>query len=471
MSTALSNRPAERLDPVGDSSGVRYLRPGDVGYEPASTAWNRLGSHRPAVVAIAQHAEHVVEAVRYARAEGFGVGVMATGHGTATAVRGGMLINTSAMQELSVDPITATARVGAGVSWERLNARAAQHGLFGLQGSNSIVGVAGYSLGGGFGWLGRHHGFASQTIVSADLVTADGELITVTERNHPELFWGLRGSAGNLGVVTALELRLVELDVVYGGALYYLLADAHRVLTEYRDWAARQPNELASSATLVNFPALPFLPEPLRGKSFACVRLCYSGRDLGPGVAAVRELRQCLGVPLIDDVRRMPATELDRISAEPRDPIAVVMHSELIQDLTPDVVDALVREQTADSPLLFVELRQLGGALRVPEDQLSPLNRTGAGFTVNAAGLAVSPELHAAATAKLAALTRRLAPLADGAGYVNFLEGAEGAERIRSAFSAPEWERLTDLKTRWDPDNLFRFNRNIPPHAGAMSPA
>ena len=470
MSSALINQ----IQPVRGAdaaSGVRYLRPGDDGFEQAITAWNRLGSHQPAVVALADHPEHVVEAVRYARAEGLGVGVMATGHGTGIPVRGGMLINTSAMQALSVDPITATARVQAGVTWQRLNDRAAQHGLFGLQGSNSIVGVVGYSLGGGFGWLGRHHGFAAQSIVSAELVTADGDLITVSESNQPDLFWGLRGSAGNLGVVTALELQLVELDVVYGGALYYPLADAHRVLTEYRDWAIRQPDELASSVALVNFPPLPFLPEQLRGQSFACVRLCYSGSGLAPGVAAVRELRHCLGAPVIDEVRRMSALELDRISAEPRDLIAVAMHSELIHDLSPDVIAALVREQTADSPLLFVEARQLGGALRVPDDQLSPINRTGAGFSVNAAGLAVTPELHAASSAKLAALAQRLEPLADGAGYVNFLEGVDGAARIRRAFSDADWERLNDLKTRWDPQNLFRFNRNIPPRAGAMSPA
>lgn len=470
MSTTLINQVAPGR-PEGAQSGVRYLRPGDEGFEEAGTAWNRLGSHQPAVIAMAEHPEHVVAAVRYAKASGLGVGVMATGHGTGNAVRGGMLINTSAMQGLSVDPVTATARVQAGVSWETLNARAARHGLFGLQGSNSIVGVVGYSLGGGFGWLGRHYGFAAQSIVSAELVTADGELRTVSESNHPDLFWGLRGSAGNLGVVTSMELRLVDLDVVYGGALYYPLADAHRVLTEYRDWAVRQPDELASSATLINFPPLPFLPEVLRGRSFACVRVCYSGDNLAPGVAAVRELRHCLGAPIIDEVRRMPALELDLISAEPRDPLAVVMHSELVHDLTPDVIAALVREQTADSPLLFVEMRQLGGALRVPAEQLSPLNRTGSGFSVNAAGLAVTPELHAASEAKLDALAQRLGPLADGAGYVNFLEGAEGAARIRSAYSDADWDRLVELKTRWDPQNVFRFNRNIPPRTGAMSPA
>jgi len=457
--------------PRSQSTGVRYLYPGDEGYQRAVTAWNPLGSHRPSVVALAERADHIVEAVRLARAEGMGVGVMATGHGTGHAVDGGMLINTAAMRGLLVDPVAATARVQAGVSWAELNARAAQHGLFGLQGSNSVVGVVGYSLGGGFGWLGRHHGFASQSIVSADVITAAGERITVDADHHPDLFWGLRGSAGNLGIVSSLEMRLVEVDVVYGGALFYPLADARRVLSCYADWAMGQPDAMASSVVLANFPALPMVPEAVRGRSFACVRLCYSGADLAPGVAAVRDLRHTLGAPLLDQVQRMPALELDRISAEPRDPVPVLLHSEQIAALTPAVIEQVVAEQTPDSGLLFVEFRQLGGALRVPPDQLSPLNRTGAGFTVNAVGLAISPEAHATVTAALARLGARLAPLADGSGYINFLEGADGSARIRSAFSDAEWDRLTRLKGRWDPENLFRFNRNIPPYPGTMSPA
>lgn len=450
---------------------VRFLYPGDAGYEAAVTAWNLLGSHAPAVVALATRPDHVVQAVRRARADGLGVGVMATGHGTGVAVAGGMLVNTSGLRGLIVDPVSRTARVQAGVTWRELNERAARFGLIGLQGSSSHVGVVGYSLGGGFGWLGRHYGFASQSIVSADLVTADGELITVDATHHPELFWGLCGSAGNFGIVTALELRLVELDVVYGGALYYPLADAVRVLGGYADWVRRQPDEIASSVALVNFPPLPALPEELRGGSFACVRLCYSGADLGPGVAAVRDLRHALGTPLVDQVRRMPALDLDLISAEPVDPLPVLLHSALLPDLTGPLIEQVAATQTPDSGVLFAEFRHLGGALRVPSDQLSPLNRTAAQFSLNAAALAVPPAGRPGAAAALEVLVGRLAPFADGAGYVNFLEGADGSRRMHTAFSEPEWHRLQALKSHWDPGNLFRFNRNIPPYAGAMSPA
>ena len=463
---------AERhYSPDPDLDDVRFLYPGDADYQQAVTAWNLLGSHAPAVVAMASRPEHVVQAVRRARADGLGVGVMATGHGTGVAVAGGMLVNTSAMRGLMVDPVSRTARVQAGVSWREVNERAARYGLIGLQGSSSRVGVVGYSLGGGFGWLGRHFGFASQSITSAELVTAVGELVTVDASHHPELFWGLRGSAGNLGIVTAIELRLVELDVVYAGALYYPLADAVDVLGGYAEWARKQPDEIASSAALVNFPPLPALPEELRGRSFACIRVCYSGADLGPGVAAVRDLRHALGTPLIDQVRRMPALDLDLVSAEPVDPLPVLLHSALLPDLTGPLIEQVAAAQTPDSGVLFVEFRHLGGALRVPSDQLSPMNRTGAQFSLNAAALAFPPGGPQGAAAALDVVARRVAPFADGAGYVNFLEGADGSRRMHSAFSEPEWRRLQALKSHWDPGNLFRFNRNIPPYPGAMSPA
>lgn len=450
-------------------AGVRYLYPGDADFERAVTAWNPLGSHQPAVVALAERADHVVQAVRKARAEGLGVGVMATGHGTGFAVRGGMLINTSAMRDLIVDPVSRTARVEAGVTWAELNGRASQHGLIGLQGSSSRLGVVGYSLGGGFGWLGRHFGFASQSIVAAELVTASGDLITVDATHHPELFWGLRGSAGNFGVVTALELRLFEVDVVYGGSLFYPLTDAVRVLTGYAAWAEQQEDAMASSIALVNFPEVPFVPEALRGGSFACLRVCYSGGDLGPGVAAVRELRHALGEALIDQVGRLPARDLDLISAEPVDPLPVMTHSGLATESTPELIAALAAALTPQSGLLFVELRRLGGALRVPSDQLSPIHRTDAKYSVNAIALAVPPGGVRAAEQAVETVAHRLAPHLNGAGYVNFLEGGTGASRMHTAFSEPEWRRLQELKGRWDPDNLFRFNRNIPPR-GAYHP-
>lgn len=177
----------------------------------------------------------------------------------------------------------------------------------------------------------------------------------------------------------------------------------------------------------------------------------------------MRDLRYQLGEPLIDNVRRMPAVELDAISAEPSDGMPVVMHGEMLPALSPGLIEAVTREQTADSPLMVVEMRHLGGALRVGDEQLSPLNRTTAAFSFNALGPAFDPELRAAAQAKLDSLAVGIAPFADGSAYVNFMEGP-GAEMGR-AFAPAEWERLVALKATWDATNLFRFNRNIAPRA------
>lgn len=298
-------------------SDAPFVRHGDARYAEAVTAWNLLQSHRPDVVVLAEHPQDVASAVRHARAHRLGVGVMATGHGTGVPADRGVLINTSAMTALSVDPATKTARVGAGVTWAQLNARAARYGLIGLQGSNSALSVVGYSLGGGYGWLGRHFGFASQSIVEFEVVTATGDVVTVSATEHPDLFWGVFGSAGNFGIVTALTTRLVDVTTVYGGTVYYPASEARRVLTAYASWAERQPPQMTTAATLVSFPPLPGLPPEIVGRPLVGVRMCWSGRDLEPGVAPAAQLLATLGGPLVNHLGMLPATELDGSAAIP----------------------------------------------------------------------------------------------------------------------------------------------------------
>lgn len=459
--TQVHTPPNHESGPPG--SDAPMVTPGDDRYERAVTAWNLLQSHRPEVVVLAEHPQDIASAVRYARRRGLGVGVIATGHGTGIPADGGVLISTSAMTSLSVDPASRTARLGAGVTWSQLHERAARYGLVGLQGSNSSLSVVGYSLGGGFGWLGRQHGFASQSVVELELVTASGEILTVTETEHPDLFWGVPGSAGNLGIVTSLVVRLVDVAVVYGGTVYYPAAQAKSVLAAYADWARDQPPEMMTAATLVSFPPLPGLPPEIVGKPLVGVRMCWSGRDLEPGIAAVAQLRSRLGVPLLDQTGLLPAAELDRISGGPRDPMPYLIDGALVDDLTPGLIDHLIGVYGVGSALAVIEVRQLGGALRVPADRLSPLGRGDERFMVEAVAPAFDPAQQAAAAAKLAELVDGLAAYGDGTTYVNFLTGADGAARMRRAFSAAEWDRLRDLKRRWDPDNVFRFNRNIPP--------
>ena len=198
--------------------------PGDTGYDAARGAWNLNAIHRPAVVVLAQDADDISTAVRFARSAGLGVGVLATGHGTGLPCDDGLLINTSRMRQVRVDPVARIARVAAGAVWNDVVPAAAAHGLAGLPGSSTTVGVVGYTLGGGFGWLGRRYGLAAHTITRADVVLADGDHITASRgRSSRSLFWGLQGGTGNLGIVTALEFALHPVSEVYGGNLYYPL--------------------------------------------------------------------------------------------------------------------------------------------------------------------------------------------------------------------------------------------------------
>jgi FAD/FMN-containing dehydrogenase len=218
----------------------------------------------------------MLAAVRLVREEGLGVGVLVTGHGVASPCNGGVLINTSRMRGIRVNPEARTVRVEAGVLWRDVIPEAQAFGLVGLLGSSSGVGVVGYTLGGGFGWLGRKYGFNAESIREADVVTADGELLRVDAYEHPDLFWGLKGSAGNFGAVTSLEFALYPLTTSYGEGLYYPVERAAEALDLYRRGAAGLPNEMTTSISFMNFPPLPVLPEPLRGRSVSALRACTS---------------------------------------------------------------------------------------------------------------------------------------------------------------------------------------------------
>ncbi len=443
------------------------LLPGAEGYDQARAAWNLNARHRPAMVVMAEDANDVRAAVRAARDEGLGVGVMATGHGTGAPCDGGVLINTSRMRGVHVDPQARTARVEAGAKWADVVPEAAVHRLAALLGSSSQVGVVGYTMGGGFGWLGRRYGFAADSVTQAEVVTATGELVSTSTHENPDLFWGLRGGAGNFGIVTSLEFALYPVENVYGGNLYYPVDRAREVLELYADWSTTLPDEMMSAATFRKFPPLPHIPEPFRGQSFVAVRGCYSGDDLEAGQRLTKPVREALGKPAIDTFAVMPAPATDTISLDPVDPIGAHQHSELLRDLTPETIETLVA-LGADSPLVMLELRQLGGALSRPSDtDLSPMGHSDARFTLNAIGVTPTPESAQVVRSYLAQLADTVRPHATGGTYVNFLE-LDGVtpQRVQAAYSPADWKRLVELKDRYDPHNLFRFNRNIPPNGG-----
>ncbi|MDQ4128889.1 MAG: FAD-binding oxidoreductase [Actinomycetota bacterium] len=449
--------------------GAAYV-PNEEGYDEASRAWNLAAHQEPAIVVMAEGASDVLVAVRFARDAGLGVGVMATGHGIGAPCDGGVLINTSRMRGVRVDPVARTARVEAGAQWTDVMPEAQAHGLAGLLGSTSHVGVVGYTMGGGFGWLGRKYGFNAASVREADVVTADGELLRVSADEHPDLFWGLKGGGGNFGIVTSMEFELYPLTMLYGGNLIYPMEKAREVLEAYARWSADLPEEMSTGVAFMNIPPLPAVPEPLRGKSVIALRGVYCGEQPEDGEELFRPVREGLGEPIVDTVGVMPYAAMDSISMDPVDPMGARQHSEMLGELSPEAIDTLVEVAGAssNSPLIVLELRQLGGALARTADSLSTMGNGEAKFIMNGVGPAFTPEMEAGVQAHLARVAEATRPFQTGDTYVNFMElDGASADRVKSAYPSEDFERLVALKDRHDPHNLFRFNRNIAPSKAA----
>jgi len=463
------------VETIGQYSTLEALRSGlrgtahakgEDGYDEASRAWNLNANQEPALVVMAEGAADVMAAVSFAREFGMGVGVMATGHGVGAPCDGGVLVNTSRMRGVRVDPVARTARVEAGALWADVIPEATAHGLAGLVGSTSHVGVVGYTMGGGFGWLGRRFGLNATSVTEADVVTADGELLRVSAEENPDLFWGIGGGGGNFGIVTSLEFRLYPVTSVYGGNAFYPVERAGEVLELYARWSRDLPDEMTTAVAFMNIPPLPDIPEPLRGGSFVVVRGCYSGENPEDGEEMFRPVREGLGDPVMDTFGVMPVAAMDAISMDPVDPMGSVQHSEMLRDLSPGAIEALleVAGPGSGSPLIMLEIRQLGGALARTPDRLSPMGGGEAGYVMNCVGVTFTPEMAEGVKGHIARVTEATREHQTGETYVNFMElDAAGEERVRAAYPPEDWERLVALKDRHDPDNLFRFNRNIAP--------
>lgn len=443
----------------------KVYTPEDAGYNEASKAWNLNAVQRPAVVVMAETAKDVMLAVRFARDAGLGIGVMATGHGVGVPCDGGLLINTSRMRGVTVNPITQTARVEAGALWKDVIPKAADYGLAGLAGSASHVGVVGYTMGGGFGWLGRKYGLNASSVTRAEVVTADGELLYASETHNAELFWGLKGGGGNFAIVTMLEFKLYPLTRVYGGAVFYPLERASQVLSQYACWSKELSDEITTAVAFMKLPPKPSLPKLLQGQSVIVLKGCYCGERPLDGAALFEPMREGLGESIFDTFKEMPVSDMDAISMDPVDPIGVFQHHELLADLPPATIADLVGAAGADSgsPLTMVEVRQLGAALERNPERLNPLGSGRASYSLNAIGATLTPEMAQPVQARLALLAEATRPYQTSETFVNFMEVSPTLERVRASYPPEDWKRLVALKNKYDPQNRFRFNRNIPP--------
>ena len=452
--------PSTRIDPATLAHRIAgdVFGPGDPGYDRARRGFNLLAEHRPAVIAVPVDRFDVVEAVRFAADEGLRVAIQATGHGPGAAADGALLINTSAMTEVSVYPVARTATVAAGARWAPVLELAQHHGLAPLLGSTTDVGVVGYTLGGGLGWLGRKHGLASDAVRSFDLVTPDGNPLRVSATNHPDIFWALRGGgAGSIGVVTDVVIDLYPVSAVYAGNLFYPAEDAPEILRRFARWAPQQSEDLTSAVTLMNFPPLDAVPEPFRGKSFTLVRGCWSG-DLADGVAVVDEWRTWK-MPEIDLWAEMPFAAADSISMDPTDPMPTMTTTEWLDDV-PDAAIDILTERVHPAPgtmplILFAELRHAGGAIsRGAAAAANDRGRDGT-FLLELVSVVPDPQVTPAVESALRLIREALAPYVTGAAYVNFLDGQEKSARSARSFSDGHRRRLAAIKVALDPQNRF----------------
>jgi FAD/FMN-containing dehydrogenase len=432
----------------------RVVTPDHPDYDTARGGWNLTYTHRPSVVVEAASADDVVSAIREASGAGVGVTVQATGHGFTTAGED-ILIATAGIDRVDVDPTTATARIGAGAKWEPVLVEAQRHGLAPLLGSSPGVGAVGYTLGGGFGWLGRRHGLCIDKVRWFRVVLADGSLVTASAEENPDLFWALRGGGhGSLGVVVEMEIELVEASEVYGGNLLYPIEMAMEVFDRYREWSHDLPDEITSAFTIMNYPPIDDVPEPVRGRSFAIVRGCHCG-DMEEAASLIESWRRWRE-PAIDMFGPMPFGEVAAISQDPVDPVPAISSARWLTGLDLEVGEAIVEAAAhaeVPSPVIIAETRQAGGAISRPPSDTAYSTRH-AERLLQVVALTPDPKAVADTDVRMDRLWERLGDRVV-APYLNFLEGEERRELGRSAFDTARWERLAAIKAKLDPDEVF----------------
>lgn len=464
---------AERREMAVSESSVAALRaqvagavimPGDGGYDEARAAWNLVIDQYPAVIVRAESAADVSAAVRFAGEQGLGVKVQATGHGASLEGNGAMLILTAGLVDLRIDAAAQTAWVGAGLKWGVVLARAQEVGLAPLLGSSPGVGAVGYTLGGGMGWLARKYGLALDSVIAFEVVLADGRIVRASEDEHADLFWGLRGSAGSLGVITGMEIRLYPVTTVYGGNLFYPASEAREVLRRYRTWIETLPEEMTTSAVLMNVPPLPEVPDMLRGKSFVIVRGCYVG-SANEGAALMDTWRQWQPAA-IDMFQEMPFAAVAGISMDPEGPVPGLGSAEWITGLSDEAIEVLLyygMPQDGPPAFLKTEIHHAGGRVSQAAGGGAAFSHREQTLAVHVVGITPTPEAMQGVQRAMAGFRADMAPQLAGATYINFLDGEENWARTADAFSPEALRRLRALKAEYDPGNLFRFALDIQP--------
>lgn len=440
------------------------LAPGDEGYEDTRRIWNGMIDRRPGLIARCTGTADVAQAVRFARRHGLLLSVRGGGHNIAglAVCEGGLMIDLSLLRGVWVDPEARVAWAQAGCTLADLDRETQAHGLATVLGFVSATGIAGLTVGGGFGYLTRRHGWTCDNVVSMEVVTATAEILRVSAEAHAELFWALRGGGGNFGIVTSFEYRLFPVGPeILGGALAWRGEDAREVLEAYRAFSVTAPRELTCVAALRIAPPAPWLPQEQHGKLVALIFICHTGR-IEAGEALLAPLRR-VGRPIADTVTRRPYTQMQSLldATQPKGR-RYYWKSHYLPGISHELIDlAVVHAGRLVSPHSAFFLFQIEGALNELPTGHSPAGNRDAAYVLNIASAWERLEDDAANIQWARDCFEAARDCSTGGAYVNFLTEEEGADRIEAAYGRSTLDRLAAIKQTYDPDDLFRHTKRI----------
>ena len=434
------------------------ITPDDDSYDEARAVYYGI-DRKPDVIVRPTDSNEVAYVVSVARDTGTELAVRSGGHSIAGygSSDGGIVLDLSAMKGVHVDTKQRTVWAHAGLTASELTRALGEHGLAVGFGDNGSVGIGGITLGGGVGFLSRNHGLTIDSLLAAELVTADGKVLRVDAENHPDLFWAIRGGGGNFGVATRFQFGLHEVDEIVGGML--ILPATTDTIAGFVELAAGAPDELSTIANVMKAPPMPFLPEELHGQVILFGLLVYSG-DPETGESVVAPFRE-LATPLLDKIEPGRYSGIYEDEEEGPPPGVFAVRNFFVDAIDHAAAETIVEQVNASTASMAVtQIRVLGGAIsRVPDDATAYAHRRQP-IMLNIASMFQQPDEADAHQAWVSGLATALGD--KGTAYVNFI-GDEGNERVRQAYPGHTWDRLREVKHRYDPTNLFRVNQNIPP--------
>jgi FAD/FMN-containing dehydrogenase len=453
------------VDVLGEVFSGRLIRPGDPGYDDARTVFNAMIDRRPAVIARCATTADVAAAVGFAREGGLPVAVRSGGHSVAglSVCDDGIVIDLGGLKTIDVDATAKTVRAGGGVLWGELDAATQEHGLHTPGGRVTTTGIGGFTTGGGYGWTSSKHGLTCDNLISAEVVLADGRVVTASERENEDLFWAIRGGGGNFGIVTEFELRLHELGpTVLAGLALWPLDRAREVLRGWRDYVDGAPDELSTACVVVTAPPEPFVPEHLQGRQALGMAVMYVGNP-EEGARVVRPLRDLS--PDMDHVQPMPYTAF-QAALDPLAPKGMRSYwrGEYMRGLSDEAIDTFLEQAPALTaqamPFSQMIIFRIGQGVTAVSEDATAFSHRDANYLFHPISVWSDPADDAALIAANRAFADAMRPYSTGGAYLNF---TPEADRVRDAYGEQKYRRLVAVKDKYDPDNLFRMNQNIKP--------